>query len=72
MEEEQKLKDPLVVVDELMGIVEEIERSIGEIASKADEGESVSRGQVYKLYTLMVRLRDKIRELRQIIYLACG
>ena len=72
MEEEQELKDPLIVVDELMGIVEEIERSIGEITSKASEGESTSRGQLYKLYTLMVRLRDKIRELRQAIYLACG
>jgi len=72
MEEEQKIRDPLIVIDELMGIVEEIEKSIGEIASRASEGESLSRGQVYKLYTLMVRLRDKIKELRQAVYLACG
>lgn len=72
MEEEQKIRDPLIVIDELMGIVEEIEKSIGEIASRAGEGESLSRGQVYKLYTLMVRLRDKIKELRQAVYLACG
>jgi len=72
MEEEQKIRDPLIVVDELMGIVEEIEKSIGEIASRIDEGESLSRGQVYKLYILMVRLRDKIKELRQAVYLACG
>ena len=72
MEEEQKVRDPLIVVDELMSIVEEIEKSIGEIATRADKGGSVGRGQVYKLYTLMVRLRDKIKELRQTVYLACG
>ncbi len=56
------------LIDESMSILDYIEREVGEIAKSSSRDEPPSKGTVYSLYSLVVRLRDKISELRAEIY----
>ncbi|NPA04949.1 MAG: hypothetical protein GXO09_02490 [Crenarchaeota archaeon] len=63
-------EDPLVLIDKAMGILEELEKSIGRVSSSAEKGE-VRRGQVFRLYNLVVNLEETLRELRRLVYEKC-
>ncbi len=58
----------LRLIDESMSILDYIEREIGNIAKSSVQDEPPSKGTIYSLYSLVVRLRDKISELRAEIY----
>jgi len=63
-------EDPLELIDKAMGLLEELEKSIGRVSEAAEEG-AVRRGQVFRLYSLVVSLEDVLRELRRQVYAKC-
>ncbi len=56
------------LIDESMNILDYIEREIGSIARTSSRNEPPSKGNIYSLYSLVVRLREKMIELRAEIY----
>jgi hypothetical protein len=50
-------------IDRIYSIVEEIERHIGRLAELSREQREL-KGSIYAIYTLLVRLRDELVELR--------
>lgn len=50
-------------IDEAMALLEEAERALGRLARSTGRG-----GGVYHAYTSLVRLRDKIAEIREEVY----
>ncbi len=50
-------------IDEAMALLEEAERALGRLARGAGRG-----GGVYHAYTSLIRLRDKIAEIREEVY----
>ncbi|KSW12402.1 hypothetical protein CF15_06650 [Pyrodictium occultum] len=60
--------EALRLLDEAMALLELVEKSVGELAEAASSGERVSPGSVYSTYTSLVRLRDKLAELRGVLY----
>ncbi len=65
-------EDPLTILDEAMAILEQVEEEVGRLAAKAREGERLSSGEVYRLYTLLVDLGDRLRRLRASVFEECG
>jgi len=53
-------------LDEAMALLEQLERGVGRLAEEREEG--VSRGTIYRLYANMVRLHEKLAELRAILF----
>jgi hypothetical protein len=58
----------LRLIDESMELLELIEKDIGIIASSAAKDQAPSKGSIYSLYTLVVKLRDRLTELRHEVY----
>jgi len=63
-----RVDEALRLLDEAMTLVERVEESIGEIAAAASSGRPASRGSLYAAYTYIVRLHDKLAQLRNAIY----
>ncbi len=65
------MDDPYTVLDEALTFLEEVEEEVGRLASKARAGERLEPGDVYRLYTLLVRVSDALRKLRTVLYDKC-
>ncbi|HIQ23676.1 MAG TPA: hypothetical protein EYH50_01345 [Pyrodictium delaneyi] len=58
----------LQLLDEAMALIELVEESIGELVAAANSGKPASPGSIYAAYTSIVRLHDKLAELRDAVY----
>ncbi|WP_317894804.1 hypothetical protein [Pyrofollis japonicus] len=58
----------LRLIDESMELLELIEKDVGVIASSAAKDQVPSKGSIYSLYTLVVKLRDRLTQLRHEVY----
>jgi hypothetical protein len=65
-------EDPYVLLDEAMTILERLEAEVERLAAKAKGDGRITSGEVYKMYTLLVDLGDKLRQLRVAIFEACS
>ena len=63
--------DPYRVLDESMALLEEVEEEVGRLAAKARSGEKLQPGEVYRLYTLVLDVGERLRRLRAILYDSC-
>ena len=59
----------LLLVDEAMVLLEQVEKALGDLAVESRDG-SVSPGTVYRAYTGLVRLHEKLAEIREAAYRA--
>ena len=65
---EDRVDRALRLLVEVMALVERVEESIGELAAAANSGKPASPGSLYAAYTSIVRLHDKLAELRDAVY----
>ena len=63
--------DPYRVLDESMALLERVEEEVGRLAAKARNGERLQPGEVYRLYTLVLDVGERLRRLRAILYDSC-
>ena len=63
--------DPYRVLDESMVLLERVEEEVGRLAAKARNGERLQPGEVYRLYTLVLDVGERLRRLRAILYDNC-
>ncbi len=67
----EEREDPYTLLDEAMRLLEMIEEEVGQLASKAREDGRVTPGEVYRLYTLLVDVADRLRRLRASMFTRC-
>jgi hypothetical protein len=57
-------------VDRIYSIIEQVEKHVGRLAEASREYREF-RGDIYSIYTLLVRLRDELIELRRATLEGC-
>ncbi len=57
-------------VDRIYAMVEQVEKHVGRLSEAVRE--CGGRGDVYSIYTLLVRLRDELAELRRELSEVCS